>query len=85
MFQIKKSEIRIPTPAFQSSVEYPCERSNVHRPKRQDKSKTNLKIKRKQKEQKLRIQELLYKTGVGSGALEGEASPFLRATPVVGS
>ena len=31
-----------------SIVAYPCERSNVHRPKRRDKHKTNKKIKQKQ-------------------------------------
>ena len=40
-------------------------RSKVHSPKRQDKFKTNLKTKYKQKEQKLGI---LYKTRVGSGS-----------------
>ena len=41
----------------------------MHSPKRQDKFKTNEKIKRKQKEQKLGIHELLYKTGGGSGGV----------------
>ena len=54
-----------------SSVEYPCERSKVHGPKRQDKLETNQKIKRQRKEQKFGIHELIYKTGVGSGAHEG--------------
>ena len=37
---------------------------------RQDKFKTNKKIKQKQKEQRLGIHELLYKIGAGSGALD---------------
>ena len=32
----------------ESSVEYPCEITEVHSPKRQDRFKTNLKIKRQQ-------------------------------------
>ena len=54
-----------------SSVQNPCERSDVHSPKRQDKFETNLKIKRKQIEKKLGMHELLYKTEVESGAHEG--------------
>ena len=42
----------------------------MHSSKRQDKCETNLKIKRKQKEQRHGIHELIYKTGVGSGAPE---------------
>ena len=41
-----------------SSVEYPCERSKVHSPKRPDKFETYLKIKRKQKEQRFGIHEI---------------------------
>ena len=70
---------------FKSNVEYPGERSKLHSPKKPDKFETNFMIKRKQKEQILGIHELLYKTGVGSGALDGEASPVLRTTPVVES
>ena len=55
---------------LRSSVEYPHERSKVHSPKRQDIFETNLKIKRKQKEQMLGIYEFLYKRGVGSGVHE---------------
>ena len=58
------------TKVSKSSVEYPCERSKVHRPNRQAKFETNQKIKCKQKEQKLGINELLYKTGAESGAHE---------------
>ena len=54
-----------------SSVDNPCERPIAHSPKRQDKSEKKLKIKRKQKEKRFGIHELLYKTGVGSGAHEG--------------
>ena len=43
----------------------------MHSPKRRDKFETNQNKKRKQKEQKLGIHELLYKTGVESGAYEG--------------
>ena len=53
------------------SVEYPCERSTVHSPKRQDKFETNSKIKRKQNELKLKIRKLFHKTEVESGAHEG--------------
>ena len=49
----------------------PCERSELHSPKGKDKFETNLNIKRKQKEQRLGISELLYETGVASGAHEG--------------
>ena len=45
-------------------VEYQRERSNVHSQKRQDKFETNYKIKRKQKEQRLGINEILNKTGM---------------------
>ena len=55
----------------------------MHSPKRPDKLETNQKTKRKQKEQKLVIHELLYKTGVESGACERLAFAALRATPVV--
>ena len=54
-----------------SSVEYLCKWSEVHSQKRQDKYETNKKIKRKQKEQRLEINELFYKTEVWSGAYEG--------------
>ena len=53
-----------------SCVEYPCERLKVHGPKRQDKFETNQQIKRKQKQQKVGIHKVLYKTGVESGAHE---------------
>ena len=66
-----------------SSIKYPCERSKVLSPKRKDELETNQKIKCQQKEQKLGIHELLYKTSVGSGAHEGKASCVLRAAPVV--
>ena len=52
-------------------MEYPWERSEVHSPKGRDKFETNLKIKRKQKEQRLGNHEFLYKTEVGSCDLEG--------------
>ena len=51
-----------------SSVEYKSERPKMQSPKIQDKFGTNQN--RKQKEQRLEILELLYKTGVGSGTLE---------------
>ena len=37
---------------LKSNVEYTCERSKVHSSMRQEKSETNLKMNRKQKEQK---------------------------------
>ena len=46
----------------------------MHSPKRHDKFETNLKIKRKQKEQKLDLHELLYKKGVGLGASKAALS-----------
>ena len=49
-----------------SSVE-----SKVLSTKRQDKIETNLKIRRKQKEQTLGLHELVYKPGVGSSASNG--------------
>ena len=51
-----------------SSIEYPCERSKVHSPKRQANLK-NCKIKRKQKKQKLGIYNSFEK-GLVSGAVE---------------
>ena len=57
--------------SFKSNAEYPCDRSKVHSPKRQDKYETDLKIKRKQKKQGLGIHELFYKTGEWSCAYEG--------------
>ena len=57
-----------------SGVEYPCKRSEVHSPRRQDKFETNLKIKQKHKEQRLGFLELLYKTEVGSGVPKGHMS-----------
>ena len=54
----------------ESSVKYPCKRWQLSSPKRQDKFETNQQIKRKQKEQRHEIHELLYRTEVGSGAHE---------------
>ena len=40
----------------------------MHSPKRYDKFETKKMIKRKQREQRLELHDLHYKTGVGSGA-----------------
>ena len=55
----------------------------MHISKKQGKSETNQKIQRKQNEQKAWNPRTPLKTGMGSGAHEGLASPVFCATPVV--